>query len=183
MDGQTAHLEACRQRLTSFKSELENLAVSEHLLTIKPAPDKWSAEECLQHLTVMWQTYKPQFDKGMPKARPRTHDNYKMGWFGKWFSEKMKPIESGGMKTSKIFEPSNYRSEHKAVQRLIQVQDEMLDYIDKLEGIDINKSRITSPASRLISLKMGDAFEIILNHQDRHWLQAKKAMAVSDPKD
>lgn len=176
MTSQAVLLTELSERLKDFKQQLMNFQVSEEKLKHKPAPDKWSADECLRHLAVMWQTYRPQFERGIQKARKKKKDAFRSTWFGKWFANRMKPIDKkGAMKTMIIFEPSQYASEHDSVKRLIEVQDEMISYIDLLADIDLN-TKIQSPANRLIRLKMGDALQIIANHQDRHWQQALRAI-------
>ena len=177
MASQRKLLEELNSRIHLFKDQLIALNLDENSLIKSAAPGKWNAQECFEHLVVMWQTYRPQFERGIQNAKKKTNDEYKMAWFGKWFANKMAPLEdnNSGMRTSKIFEPSNYSSELPAVQRLIEVQDEMLKYLKLMEDIDINKSRISSPATKFIRLKMGDAWQIILNHQDRHLQQAVRA--------
>jgi len=174
---QTEHLKNLKQRFQRFQAELKALKDLNVDLEHRPEQGKWNARECLEHLVVMWQTYQEQFDTGIPKSKKRSLNEYSPGWFGKWFATKMKPLEdNSGMKTYKIFEPANYESRSPVVSRLVEVQDEMIAYLQKMESIDINKSRIRSPASRFIRLKMGDAFMILANHQDRHWQQALNAM-------
>lgn len=179
MRSQAVLLTELSERLKAFKQQLINFQVSAEKLNHKPAPNKWSADECLKHLAVMWQTYKPQFERGIQKAKRKTKDNYRSTWFGKWFANRMKPIQQkGSMKTMNIFEPSQYASEHDSIKRLIDVQDEMIRYVELLADYDLN-TKILSPASRLVRLKMGDALQIIANHQDRHWQQALRAIESS----
>jgi hypothetical protein len=88
----------------------------------------------------------------------------------------MKPIESGGMRTARRFEPGNYLSDMHALERLIEVQTEMLTYLRQASSLDIQQIKVHSPASRIIRMNLGDLFNLLLNHQDRHWKQALIAM-------
>ncbi|MBR9861400.1 DinB family protein [bacterium] len=173
---QTEHLDKLEKRFKRFKAVLKGLEDLQVNLEHRPGPGKWNARECLQHVVVMWDSYKPQFDKGLRKAKPKKDEFYKAGWFGNWFAGKMEPIAGGGMRTQKMWEPSNYTSDKAAVFRLMEVQDEMIEYLNKMRDLDINRSRVQSPASLLIRLKMGDALQVLANHQDRHWQQATRAM-------
>ena len=163
-------------RFSSFKSELSSLQDKEVDLEKRPEDGKWNARENFEHLVVMWETYRPQFDRGFEKATHRTHNKFKSGWFGNWFANKMKPIESGGMKTAKMFEPANFSKNSDAINALIEVQDDMIEYLTKMKKVDLQKSKITSPASKMIRMRMGDAFLVLANHQDRHWQHAIRAM-------
>lgn len=176
MTSQSVMLTELSERIKQFKAKLMALEVSDTEITHQPAPGKWSADECFKHLVVMWQTYKPQFERGIQKAAKKKTDHYKSTWFGKWFANRMRPIQKkGAMPTVPIFEPVNYTSEFQSIKRLVEVQDEMISYADLLADVDLN-TKIQSPANRFIRFKLGDALLVLVNHQDRHYEQAMRAI-------
>lgn len=176
MPNKSEHIERSLERIADFKKRLQLLNLSEDEMQKKAEPKKWSGNEICEHLVVMWQSYKPQIEQGLQKAKKYSGEEYKPGWFGSWFAKQNGPTEGKGMKTASIFEPSNYQSELTAVQRLIEVQDELSAYVNKMREVNINKTRVSSPASKFIRFKIGDAVEILLNHQDRHWQQLMRTL-------
>jgi hypothetical protein len=59
-----------------------------------------------------------------------------------------------------------------APARLLAQQDELRALIADAHGVDLRAVRIPSPISRLLSLRLGEALEMLLLHQRRHLNQA-----------
>jgi DinB superfamily len=81
----------------------------------KPAPDKWSIVECLEHLNSYGRFYLPALQKAMEKGAKRdfpSSETYQSGWFGDYFANLMRVNPDGQppskMPAMKAYNPSNY---------------------------------------------------------------------------
>ena len=55
----------------------------------------------------------------------------------------------------------------------------LLELLDQAETVDLNKIRIPISLTKLIKLKLGDVFNFIVAHHERHFLQISNAMKVA----
>jgi hypothetical protein len=59
-----------------------------------------------------------------------------------------------------------------APERLLAAQAELHALLDRAAGRDLRAPRVHSPVTRLLTLRAGEALEMLVVHQDRHLLQA-----------
>lgn len=123
----------------------------------------------------MWRLYQRSIVVQVNRSERNENDTFRMSFFAKWFSHRMKP-GNYKIKTYKIFEPKNYSSETNALEELKSAQTEMLDILERCKNIDMNKTKISSPLTKLVRFSLVEAFDVLLNHQDRHWQQAQRAI-------
>jgi hypothetical protein len=67
-----------------------------------------------------------------------------------------------------------------APARLLAQQGELRALITEAHGVDLRTVRIPSPISRLLSLRLGEALEMLLLHQRRHLHQAWRVRRASN---
>jgi hypothetical protein len=67
----------------------------------KPARNKWSAAQCLEHLNNYGHYYLPEIDKAIEAAKRKgleANDQFKTGLLGNYFTQLMLPKKSGKLK-------------------------------------------------------------------------------------
>lgn len=144
----------------------------------RAAPDKWSIAECLSHLTITNNLYfknaEPVIDKALAKIQ--TGDNpIKIGLVGKIFMG-FEPPPKRRFKVPKLFSPRKdstqiYTSE--VIQDFILSKNNMIDLIEKSDGLDLNKVKVASPVTKMIKIRLGEYFSIMAPHDRRHLWQAE----------
>lgn len=154
----------------------------------EPAPGKWSAAQCIEHLNSYNRYYLPQIEKallnGVYKNLP-AQATYKPGWLGNYFTKLMKPGVNGEL-ASKMQSPKDHRpaanlNAEKVLEEFIEGQEKLIGYLVRAEKINIGKLRVPISLSKFIKLKLGDTFRFLIAHQQRHLLQALRLVAqVSD---
>ena len=55
-------------------------------------------------------------------------------------------------------------------------QIEAIETIKRAEAVDWRKTKLTSPLMKLITYNLSDGFQIVVEHQKRHFRQAEKVM-------
>lgn len=134
----------------------------------------WSIAQCLWHLNSYGAYYLPKIKVGLAKNYP-VNLYFKSTWLGGYFTRMMKPGEH--MKKYKAFKdhvPPVEIDPHEVVAEFIQQQEQLLSYLKLAHQTDLNKIRIPISILSWVKLKLGDVFQFIVAHNERHLLQAKR---------
>lgn len=150
--------------------------LSEAQLKFKPAPDKWSVEDCIKHIAVtegaLWQlTAKAISDPANPEKRA----DIKMS-----DADVMKNIESRAqkVKTSPQLEPQNtsYKTMEEALSSFKENRAKLIEYI---------KGTNAELRSHVVNMGFAsfDSYQMILfigAHSNRHTQQIEEVKANAD---
>lgn len=154
----------------------QNLSAEELL---KPAIDGgWSIAQCLWHLNSYGDYYLPKIKSGLAKNYPVNPD-FKSTWLGSYFTRIMKP--GAQMKKYKAFKnhiPPVELEADKVVAEFILQQEQLLSYLKLARNTDMNRIRIPISILSWMKLKLGDVFQFIIAHDERHLQQAKRNLMV-----
>ena len=160
------------QHLRDAIKIFQNLSEEELL---KPADNGgWSIAQCLWHLNSYGNYYLPQIEKGLAKGYPK-NTVFKSTWFGNYFTNTMKPGPK--MKKYSAFKnhlpPASLKA-HAVVAEFIQQQEKLLGFLKASVNTDLNKVRIPISIMQWFKLKLGDVFQFIIAHDERHVQQAMR---------
>ena len=146
-------------------------------LNWKSNPDRWSIAQNLDHLIRINETYFPIFEalKNGTYSPPFLGKfRFITSFFGNMIYKMSLPEHTKPIKTMSIWEPS--KSEiHDVIQAFVQHQERLKQKISGLEGCIASGSVIASPANSMIVYTLEQALHIIVVHEKRHILQARKA--------
>jgi len=147
---------------------------------LKPANNGgWSIAQCLWHLNSYGGYYLPEIKSGLDKKYPARAE-FKSTWLGSYFTQTMKP--GAQMKKYKAFKghvPPGELDAHKVVAEFIQQQEQLLGYLKQARQADMNRIRIPISILSWIKLKLGDVFQFIIAHDERHLQQARRNLSVN----
>lgn len=161
-----------------FRETFGNLSSRD--LNYKPAPDKWSIGQNIDHLIKINESYYPILNQ-VREGSYRTPFLGKIGFvvrlIGNWIMSSVKPDRRKKMKTFPTWEPSKSEIDEDILNRFEEHQQELKQKIrecsDALdEGVVIN-----SPINRNIVYKLEKAFDIIVTHEKRHFEQAREVLS------
>lgn len=146
---------------------------------LKPsATGGWSIAQCLEHLNRYGHYYLPQIQKGLDKKIPGGN-TFKSTWLGSYFTKMMEP--SKGTKKVKAFKayiPPVQLDAHATVAAFIAQQETLLSYLKQARNVDLNAVKIPVSIAKWIRLKLGDVFQFVIAHNERHIVQAKRNVAT-----
>lgn len=158
-------------------NKIENLK-NENLETLKwkPEVESWNILECLEHLNLYGEFYLNEIEKSISSAITLSEENFKSGFLGNYFSKSMLPKEKPNkMKTFKDKNPLNTNLDKQQVfNEFINQQMKMLDLLNNSRKVSLNKTKVKTSISSLIKLKLGDAFQFVINHKIRHLEQIER---------
>ena len=162
------------QHIMEAVSHFQNLPES---VLLEPAKDGgWSIAQCLDHLNGYGDYYLPQIKKGLDRAKSYPFKStFKSSWLGSYFTRMMEP-ETGKrkMKAFKNHIPSSHLDAHAVVAAFIQQQETLLQYLKQAGEADLNKIRIPLSIAKFVKLNLGDVFQFLIAHNERHIRQAKR---------
>ncbi|UTW66088.1 DinB family protein [bacterium SCSIO 12643] len=146
-------------------------------LNYRPNPETWSAAQCLDHLVQYGDFYLPEITSKIQEEESLPVEAFKSGFIGNMFANSMlhKPgmtkMQSPGDKV-----PLHSSYDKEIINTFIDQQKEYLDLIKKSENINLNKPKIRISISKFVKLKLGDALRVNIYHNERHVLQALRAI-------
>lgn len=150
--------------------------LSPEQLNWKPATDRWSIGECLEHLitanslyfgiveAILAGRYSKPFLGRIPGYA---------GLCGGMLVNAVSPQTARKTKTMPVFEPARSAVGANEVARFAEHQHRLVLTIRKSERLDLEKTIVTSPATSLIAYSLLDAWRLIAAHEARHLEQAR----------
>ncbi|MBS0026160.1 DinB family protein [Chitinophaga sp. 22321] len=170
------------QYKTTHYLGIQPAAILQHV----PAPCKWSAVQCLEHLNTYGRYYLPALEQVIAtaeKSNSRSETTFKSSWLGAYFTRLMQPTENGQlrsrMKSPKGHIPAVKPEETTVLNEFGQQLEQLENLLSRAGKINIRNNKVATSLSRFIKLSVGDTFGFLIAHIHRHVLQAERAMADS----
>ena len=137
----------------------------------------WSVFECLEHLNLYGDFYLPEIERAINNSQSTPQPFFKPGLLGDYFAKSMLPKEKlNKMKTFKSKNPNGSKLDKSTIYRFLNQQEKMLTLLKKAKKVNINKIKVATTLGKLITLKLGDIFRVVINHNLRHIVQAQKTL-------
>jgi hypothetical protein len=147
----------------------------------RPAPQRWSALECLDHLNRTGEQFLPLVRQALsaaPRLEPGAQPRYRRGLMG-WvlWAIMPPPVRFVRSKTTAPFEPARGLQLPALVRTFEALQREQMACVEAADGLAIDKVFITSPFNARARYTLFACLGILPRHQHRHLWQAEQAMA------
>jgi hypothetical protein len=173
----TEAFEAGRERMRALVDGLSHEQVN-----FKPAPDRWSVAECLDHLAVSMRIYldpmEPVVDAARAGARAAGKtggEPYRRGPFlGRLL---LRALRKPGKRypAPRMFRPGRSALAPDAVREGFDAQiGRMLRAVERSDGLALGKIKMPWPVFPPIKLSLAQAFELQALHVGRHLDQAER---------
>ncbi len=174
-------LESLRAEQLSILREAEVLrTTSKEALERKPAPERWSAAECLEHVNIGGAYYITGMERAMREdLHPKSVESYTEGRVGGFMVKALSPDAQGGikaMKNPKSMDPRPMHLPHDIVEEFIGQQTAILQLIESSATRDLGKLTVPLTVAKFIRLRLGDVLRINVVHARRHLNQALRAL-------
>ena len=152
--------------------------------TRKPAPQSWSAADCVEHLNITSRAYLPRLRHALAEAR-QLHapavTKYRKDALGRAFAFMVGPrklfakLRLPRVKTLKDFVPRGGKSRTELLSEFVRLQGDLLATLRSADGLPIDRVKVVSPFGERVAYNAYSALVIIANHQHRHIDQAEAA--------
>lgn len=179
----TAQLEDLRSQFQALSERARALSlVSPARLMERPAPEKWSAAECLEHLRLSSEPYFALLDQAFEQARGKAGllapGPFQRDFWGRmleWFLEPPPKFRFGAPPR---FQPVQIAAPERVLEEFLASQEQLIARVERADGLALDKIKIVSPFDPRGKLKYNvlSCFRIHTAHQRRHLLQAERAL-------
>jgi hypothetical protein len=151
--------------------------LSDEVLNFKQDAETWSVLECIEHLNRYGDFYIPEISKRLNKSKYPKSTNFKTGWLGNYFAKSMLPKEKlNKIKTFGSMNPNNSTLDRGVLDKFIRQQDALIDLLEQAKITNLTKIKTAISISKWIKLRLGDTFRVVINHNLRHIVQAKRCV-------
>jgi uncharacterized damage-inducible protein DinB len=184
-------LSSLEDNVQSIITDVENdfRDLDETLLNYKPNPASWSILECFEHLNRYNRFYNEKFEQAIAKASQNKNETEaKSNWLGRKFIAMMHPDNKKKIKTVKTMNPMlglQSKLGRSTIQEFLKHQHALLRLLDSAKRADLNESTIPVEFFRLIKMRLGDALQFVVVHEQRHLIQARNVLSnatrIHDP--
>lgn len=167
-------LEITRENLNTVEN-LKNQPIE--ILNWKQDSESWSALECIEHINRYGDFYIPEITNRINASIHKSSEIFKSNWLGKYFSKMVSYNENlNKMKTFKSMNPLNSKLNTQTLEKFINQQHQIIELLDNSKFVNLDKTKTAISISKLIKLKLGDTFRVLIYHNERHIKQAEKAL-------
>lgn len=138
----------------------------------------WSVGQCVEHLCVANETVVPALRAAVEKNRAhlqrRTKAMEPAGWFSRSFISRMGPERK-----MKFPAPSNIvpqsRVQPGVASRFSVAQKLVTDFVGEYGQLELGSVRYKNPLVKVLNFTVDSGLLLMLNHNDRHLMQAELA--------
>jgi hypothetical protein len=175
--------------MSEIVSEIETISanteksfgkLSAEQINWKPSETGWSVGQCFEHLIKSNELFYGDLDKIADGTRTNSFlENYSP-LSGFWANLLIGSLKKDSRKfkapTQKIVPPSEI--DGAIIEKFVSHQTELIGKIKQTESADWNKIKITSPFMKLMTYKLSDGFQVIVEHEKRHFRQAERVITI-----
>lgn len=150
-------------------------------LNWKPNPNDWSIGQNIHHLIQISSSFYPKIDQllaGQYKKPFLGRIKFIVNFFERIVLKAVEPHNPKKTRTFPVWEPSQSNIDADILDQFLKEQDRVIEMFKKCEGYIGTGIVISSPASANLVYSLESAFDIIVVHQKRHFLQAERVLAA-----
>ena len=167
------------EQIDAIRTRMEAITAgkSSEALNWRPAGNRWSIAECVEHLNLTADMLLPEVDKsiaaGVP-AEPGTEGVSRHSMVFGWLLPVIEPPPKRRFKAKPDLTPRPDLDAERVIGRFGKVQDEIVERLERARGIDLTRTKVRHPLIRLMSFRLGNIFVTIAAHERRHLWQAEQ---------
>lgn len=143
-------------------------------LNFKTNAESWSILQCVEHLNRYSEYYLRSIAGKLKEAKTKGSETVKYSWFGKMSIKAMHPDNRKKSQTLKRLNPKESEVNREVLNEFIQHQNHLIQLLEQAENHSLNANKIPADVFKLLRLRLGECFEFLIVHQQRHILQMKE---------
>lgn len=170
-----------RRVLNQVRTQLA--ALEEEVVIYRPDPSRWNVLECFAHLNAFAELYLPRIEAAIHKAKAR-----------KWIipvekiaytstaRRDIRRVDLTNERLRKAKQRYDYFQRplgHDVIKTFIINCERLLRNLHLAREVDINQPKINRSNSRFFHYTLGNTFEWLIRHAQRHLVQVGGTLAVS----
>ncbi|MEO1254349.1 MAG: DinB family protein [Bacteroidota bacterium] len=164
-----------------IKADIGNLKADQ--LNKKPAENKWSALEVIEHLNKVYDVYLDNFHHIITSAKDlKAHEvpQMKRTILGRLSIYANKPKGNKRrfkVRTFDFFRPAiGPEMTHEVIDTFLRKKDRFNELIKAARTKDLRKVKIATALGKRVKFYIPECFEFLLAHEERHMIQIEEAL-------
>jgi hypothetical protein len=172
-------LQIFQRQFQAIKAEAQELILelTEPQFYWQPNLQQWSIAHCLDHLVVTGRDSLSNMYRAIEEARASgsfSRGPFRYGLLERWFVRQMEPPPRLKIKAPKAYAPKMEHPYADIVSNFFLLQDDFLKCLDKADGIDLSRVKVSNPVSRWMKFSLGQEIAFNAAHERRHLWQIKR---------
>lgn len=162
--------------------------LSSEQLNRRPAYDKWSAAQCLEHLNIVGGYYLPSVKARLRLAQAKGSTagaQVRSGWLGRYFTataQRKNGLGDNLLRLPKQFAPTGTRLTGTVVEAFNRQLDELLRLLLLARQVDAGTVRVPNPLYPWLRLRLTDVLEVLVAHIQRYVKLAEQVAVATASK-
>lgn len=149
-------------------------------LQVRPGQDQWNAQECFAHLNAHFDYFLPRIELAIHKAKARSWapgSERRQNGLGRRAIRAADTLNMGVVrrKSHKRIHPKHLQMRASEVKAFLINMEMLHRLLLQARDVDLNKAKVAHFQWPHFNFLLGDMFEYILLHAQRHTLQAQAA--------
>ncbi|MGK0315822.1 MAG: hypothetical protein ACI86M_002054 [Saprospiraceae bacterium] len=173
----TAHLIEQLQKEVQRQSDIvadQFQALSNDKLLAIAENGGWSIIQNIEHLNLYYDYYNPAIKKSLEIAKKAdSSSTFTSGWLGNYFTNSMDFRKKGKIKAFKDYIPTPDLNPAVVITKFLSNQEEMLRLLDEAKDYNLTKIKTAISLTNWIKMRLGDVFQFVIMHNERHIVQAQ----------
>ena len=175
------HLAEETRRTTEAYRSLAG-ALTPEQLAWSPPEGGWSVGQVLEHLVVANGLYLQLCEALVARGTMAATDTagarmWKPTLMGGLLARAVGPEAKSKLPAPKVFRPGPAARE-RVLDAFTEMQERLATLIDRSATLDWRRLKGPSPVTSLVRVNLGDAFQVLVNHSNRHLNQARRIVAA-----
>lgn len=162
-----AHAKAVRASTAEIRALRDQLAYLQQ--GWRPPDGGWSIAQVFEHLLMSDRSYLPEMRR-MVESGSKGDAPWQPTLFGGLLARSLAPGKTRKLPAPRAWRPAPEPRAH-VIDEYIELREELVALIERARGVDLRRNMMRSPAASLIRLNLGDAFQILVVHTQRHLQQ------------
>ena len=179
----SAYRNSLRDELQKQRTMAEALlkGQSSEQLLWKPNDDTWCVAQIVEHMRNLNDKYLIGVSEVIRERRHKetTPQEYSPNGIGRRVIQAVGPDGNANLPVPKKFRPQMDSLPRDVTTLFLDQLAAVDEIINESVGVNLRKSKVSSPVSRMLRFQLGDVFKIILVHNDRHLRQVDRLMRLS----
>jgi hypothetical protein len=139
----------------------------------------WSPAECFDHLIVTNNQYIPLIETALETDDSRNgNGEFKTTYTGRFLLYSVNPENMKKMKAPRLYRPEIKLYTKEVIKFFLDQNSEIIKLMCRSRDKDLGSIKLRSPVTRLLRFNLGEAFQIIVQHNWRHIAQAKRILDI-----
>jgi hypothetical protein len=176
-------LDQFHQQFEKVKADAQELTkgLDEARFNWRPAPDRWSIEECLAHLVMVGNREVPAIESAIEDGRSRGWKSggpFEPGPIERLIIELSRPPARLKFDAPRYFQPLHGQPVTAVMPSFLHLQRQFQLLLERADGLDLSRVKVTTPISRFLKMSLCGMFAQIAAHERRHMEQARRVHAL-----